>query len=53
MNHATRFFSTLGAGLMLGSLLYIPHHYAPDLMPWAIGFMLACLAANTRTMLGD
>lgn len=48
MAHAARLFSTAGAAIVIGGILYIPHRYAPDLVPWVTGFMLACLAANLR-----
>lgn len=44
----SRILSTALAAMMIGGVLAAAQWYSPALLPWAIGFMLACLAANLR-----
>jgi hypothetical protein len=41
-------FSTALAGLITGAILAAAQWVSPALLPWVIGFMLACIAANLR-----
>jgi hypothetical protein len=43
--------STALVGLILGEILALAQSYSPSLLPWIIGFMIACLAANIRTLM--
>jgi hypothetical protein len=47
----SRMLSTALAALLIGGLLAAAQWYSPALLPWVIGFMLACLAANLRGVL--
>lgn len=38
-------------GLFAGGLLALANWYSPALMPWVIGFMVACLAVNLKTLI--
>lgn len=48
MATASRILSTALAGVLIGGILAISQWYSPALLPWVLGFMLACLAANLR-----
>jgi len=43
--------STVTAGLVIGALLWVAQHF--NVMPWALGFVLACVANNVRVLSGD
>jgi hypothetical protein len=40
--------STVMSALVIGAILATAQWYSPALLPWVLGFMLACIAANLR-----
>lgn len=45
-----RTVSTALAGVFIGGILATAQWFSHALLPWVIGFMLACLAANMRAL---
>ena len=45
-----RVISTVIAGLMIGGILSVAQWASPSLLPWVVGFMIACLASNVRQL---
>lgn len=41
--------STIIAGLIVGAILTAAQWISPLLMPWVLGYMIACLAKNLRS----
>lgn len=46
-----RLLSTALVGLLIGGILAAAQWCSPALLPWVVGFMFACIAANLRLAL--